>query len=390
MPKSRYRKTFFEKRYYPKEFLKFSETTLSCERIRRKINTKAKGHKGTKKKRTHFDRRRIMVNEIGSLYWAITHNCNSACPHCYMDCGPEGESLTFDEAVEVIENLPRRINFNIVLSGGEVLSPKSRELLFFVTSGLLSKYGRRPLAIQTNGDFLDSETVNDCLAAGITHISVASLDRYHGGGFASVEEKELHFRRLLEEEGFVELPGIKKLSPSRAEWSGRISQLLRMFAPEIEMRPNFALWGATDDLWLLGNWTRGRAISGGLALEAAGHNFCNMWSGGLNFLEAGSPRQEVSVQLSYLYPCCPTTVVAFADLREEPLIRGLERAGRQHIFRAINQGKPWLGADQFGVAPARARWMWKKTKNVCTICDALLSELDHADFPESPFHVYTQ
>lgn len=330
------------------------------------------------------------MNEIGSLYWVITHNCNSRCAHCYMSCGPGMPSLTKDEADAVIENLPRRINCNIILSGGEVLQPDNRELLFHVAGQLLKKYGRRPLAIQTNGDFLDPAAVRECLNAGITHFSIASMDVHHPERFASLKAKESYFRNLLKNMGFAELPTVKRLSPETAELNGRISEFLRVVAPELEMRPNFAIWGANEEIWLGGNWARGRALENGLVFDEPNHNFCNIWSGGLNFLRSGSPRQEVAVQLSWLYPCCPTTRVAIADLREEPLITGLKRASRHPIFNAINNGKPWLGASEFGISTTNARNRFRELNNSCRLCDELLKHLDDDRFPPSPFDVYTR
>jgi len=334
---------------------------------------------------------KAMKDEIGSLYWVITHRCNGGCGHCYMKCGPDGPSLTFDDADRVIENLPRRINHQIIVSGGEILLPENRHLLFHVTEGLLQKYGRRQIAIQTNGDFLDSEAVDECIAGGITHISVASIDGHHHNRFESLREKDQHYRELLKSKGLIELPSssVTRLSPRSVEASARIVQALCRVAPDLALKPTFLVWGANDKIWLRGNWARGRALQGGIFLRNEKHNFCAIWSGGRNFLRAGSPRQEVVLQLSYLFPCCPSTRVYLADTRKEPLIRGLERAMREPVFRAINRGRPYEGAGQFGIPPAQASLRFRELKNICMLCDELLAHLDQKVFPPSPFQVYT-
>ncbi len=332
--------------------------------------------------------RDVMRNEIGSLYWVITHLCDSTCSHCYMSCGPGGQSLTEDEAAAIIDNLPRRINQNIILSGGEVLHPGIRTLLYFITEELLRKYGKRHIAIQTNGEFLDEAVIDECLEAGITHISIASIDKHHKNRHGSLEEKERYFREILKGKGLKELPSVSELTPENVEKNARLGNIIKMVAPHFYRQPNFSIWGANEDIWLGGNWARGRALKNGNVLMDPAHNFCRLWSGGLNFLKSGSPRQEVVIQLSYLYPCCPSTRVFIADVRYETLIAGLEKAAAEPIFRAINRGRPYNGAKQFNMQPAQARKRLKEVKNICILCDELLMKLDEDKFPRSPFKIY--
>ncbi|MEW6202005.1 MAG: radical SAM protein [bacterium] len=330
-----------------------------------------------------------MRNEIGSLYWVITHRCNNNCAHCYMDCGPQAPSLSEDDAVLVVENLPHRINHNIILSGGEVLHPENLKLLFLVCKLLIGRYGRRPIWLQTNGDFLSPKVIDDCLKQGIVHFSISSMDNYHKNPFHSLKEKEKHLRSLLKGKGLVEHPPPKNLSPKIAERAAIIQQSLLFTASDLAFKPNFSIWGANAELWLKGNWARGRALKNHIAVFDKSHNFCSMWSGGLNFLRTGSPRQEVVLQLSYLFPCCPSTKVILADTREEPLIKGLERAAREPVFRAINRGRPYNGAAHLGFPPSRARQRLKELNNICLLCNELLEHLDPNIFQPSPFKIYS-
>lgn len=328
-----------------------------------------------------------MLNEIGSLYWVITHKCNGSCGHCYMDCGPDGPSLTTDEAERIVRNLPRRINHNIIISGGEVLHPANRNLLFTVTESLLRKYGRRPISLQTNGDFI-RDCIDDCVRHGVTHFSVASMDEHHNAGGERIAQKEKRHREFLKGKGMRELPPVKWLTPGTAAALGRLQQVLRFVNSQALEKPNFSIWGANEDIWLGGNWARGAALRNGLEVRDPKHNFCAMWSGGLNFLRAGSPRQEVVLQLSHLFPCCPGTRVVLGDMRDEPMTGALERAAREPVFRAINRGRPYNGAEYLGVPPSRARARLREIGNICLLCDELLGRLDHDSFPLSPFDVY--
>jgi len=330
-----------------------------------------------------------MQNHIGSLYWVISHICNSECDHCYMCCGPRAASFTVDEAAAVIDNLPRRINHSIILSGGEVLHPRNRALLFFISGRLRARYNL-PVYIQTNGDFLDASLIRDCLDHGIRHISIASMDAHHASRFGALKEKEAHMRALLKSGGLVEMKPTAGLSPDKVRRMALIKGVLRAAAPRLLEKPSFSIWGANEDLWLGGNWARGRSAESGQALLNAGHNFCGIWSGGLNFLKEGRPVQEIAVQLGYAYPCCPSTRMALGDLREDRLVSVLERAARHRVFRAIDRGKPWLGASEFGISAARARNRFKELGNVCMMCDELLALLDPDEFPASPFPVYPQ
>jgi hypothetical protein len=328
-----------------------------------------------------------MKDEIGSLYWVISHRCNSQCGHCYMDCGPGSEALSYDEARAVIDNLPDRINYQIILSGGEVLHPKNRDLLFFVADGLQKKYGRRPLSIQTNGDFLDEKIIDDCVHYNITHLSIASMDEYHRSRFGSIREKKRALRSMLKGKGLVEMHPTPVLTPGKVARRSKLLKAVHVVAKNLRFKPSFTFWGANDKLWLKGNWARGRALKTGKALYHSSHNFCDLWSGGLNFLNTGSPRQEVAVQLSHVFPCCPGSRVALADLRKERLIPALQCASRHPIFRAINNGRPYQGAPEFNLTPSFAHRRWKKLKNICLMCDELLIKLA-GEFPLSPFTIY--
>lgn len=329
-----------------------------------------------------------MKDELGSLYWVISHRCNTQCDHCYMSCGPAGNSLSLEDTQAVIDNLPRRINYQIILSGGEVLHPKNRGLLYFVADGLQRKYGRRPLTIQTNGDFINRKTIKECLEYDITHLSISAMDHHHNSRYNSLNEKAAAIRRVLKEEGFAELNPRNNMTPKSVGRRLRLIKGFQKILPWLRFKPTFTFWGADQDFWLGDYWARGEALKNGIACSDKGHNFCRLWSGGKHFLEAGSPRQEVAIQLSYAFPCCPASRVSLADLRKESLTGALNRASHHPAFRAINNGQPY-GVDSFGrIDTSWAKKRLKKLNNICLMCDELMFKTAKDDFVLSPFSVY--
>ena len=51
-----------------------------------------------------------------------------------------------------------------------------------------------------------------------------------------------------------------------------------------EPGPLYSFFGATPDSWIGKLWPRGRAWQNNLSQATLADNFCNRWSGGLNFL----------------------------------------------------------------------------------------------------------
>ena len=278
-----------------------------------------------------------------SIYWVFTHRCNQYCSHCYNHSRPGGPSITPAEADAVLEHLPRPNR--LILSGGEPLVEK--ELLLHILRRARATFGEETrLSLQTNGDLLDAPTLADLLDAGVEHISVASQDSYH----VTREGQRERLVALLAGSGLRETD----------------------VGDPAEARPQertFSFWGATPDLWLGGLWARGRALRNGTWKANPEHNFCALWSGALGFLDDGSARQEVSIQLTSVYPCCPGTVEALGDVAREPLIEILERHRGDPMWEALNRGEPWGMGEHTGIDAEFARERIQELGNVCLWCD---------------------
>ena len=167
-----------------------------------------------------------------SIYWAFTHRCNQYCGHCYNHSRPGGPSITRDEADAVLANVPRPKR--LILSGGEPLVEKA--LLLHIVRAAQRRFGDATrLALQTNGDLLDAEALDELLDAGIQSVSVASQDAYH----ANRNGQSDRLRQLLASHGLREAD---VGDPSEAKPTER----------------TFSFWGATPDLWLGGLWFAAR------------------------------------------------------------------------------------------------------------------------------------
>jgi MoaA/NifB/PqqE/SkfB family radical SAM enzyme len=74
-------------------------------------------------------------NHIESVYWVFTQLCNDKCDHCYNTSGPQGERISEEDCLAIIDNLPDSIG-RLILSGGEPLADK--KLLFSVLDKLMA------------------------------------------------------------------------------------------------------------------------------------------------------------------------------------------------------------------------------------------------------------
>ena len=276
-----------------------------------------------------------------SVYWVFTLRCNDYCDHCYNDSGPKGEVLDTEELLKVVPNLPADPG-RVLLSGGEPLTEMAK--LLALVAALRQRYGERvPLWVQSNGDLLTEKRLDTLLQAGISRIDITSMDRFHRKAGGDAER----LRDLFSAAGMVE------------DRDGK--------APPGGL--TYALWGANEEIWLGGNWARGRALDKGVAYLNPDHNFCSLWSGALGFLDEGSERQEVHIQLYRLYPCCPTTYYALGDVREESVDGILERSGRIEAFRHLNRGDVQALGGEEGLDAEYVQRRIRELGDVCLWCD---------------------
>ena len=291
---------------------------------------------------------------IESIYWVFTQLCNDKCDHCYNLSGPQGSRISEEDCLAIIENLPEKVD-RLILSGGEPLAEKKK--LYLILDELKEKYGNETqLMLQTNGDLLTGEILDVLIEKGITRFDIASIDRYHKtAGGRLMELAELFDSR--EVNGDEKDPLVKK------------ENYLHSFPL------SWGYWGASEDMWLGGNWARGRALKKGIWKQDPDHNFCAILSGAIGFLNGGKDiPQEISIQLWKINPCCPGTKDPLGDARKEKVSEVLERISENPVFQKLDKGDPYRMGESIGISEKHARKRCGDLKNVCLWCDEFFTK----------------
>ena len=293
-------------------------------------------------------------NHIESVYWVFTQLCNDTCDHCYNLSGPQGERIPEEECMQIIDHLPPSMG-RLILSGGEPLA--DRKLLYAILDRLKEKYGTRvQVMLQTNGDLLNGERLDTLIEKGVTRFDIASIDRYH----------KLAGSRLDE---------LADLFASRGV-SGDEQDPLVEKENYLHKHPlSWGYWGATEDMWLGGNWARGRAIEKGIWKKDPKHNFCTILSGARNFLGGYDDiPQEISIQLWRINPCCPGTLFPIGDARKDHIPQVLERVSRSYVFQKLNAGDPWAMGEEHDISREEAIRKTEELGNICLYCDHFFAQ----------------
>lgn len=285
-----------------------------------------------------------------TVYWVFTQLCNDKCGHCYNNSGPHGQRMSDEECLQVIGNMPAKID-KIILSGGEPLA--ERKQLYLILDTLGNKYGKQQkITLQTNGDLMTGEILDTLLEKGVKGISIASLDRFHKHAGAKLDG----LKQLFDSRGMVDVMPIitmgKKTGGIDPSWI------------------TYSYFGANEEMWLGGNWARGRAMENNIWMQDPNHNFCAIQSGARNFLGGYTDViQEVSIQLWAINPCCPGTKYPMGDARKEKVADVLLKMTGSPVFQKLNEGEPYKMGETLGIAEEFAKERGKDLKNICLWCD---------------------
>ena len=319
-----------------------------------------------------------------SLYYVLAWACHRRCVHCYeprfrpyvrdaMRGVVEEAKATFPK---VLANLPEEFSYldlaapeetpegyarkpgRIILAGGEPLvSPVREEVLYPALEAIGEKWAGQgvKVIVQTTGDLVTPAIVEALLARGVWMISCAGFDDFHVGMEGGKRVPlELRLREMFEAAGMTEAK-----------------------AAEDQAGPVYGLFGATEDAWIGKLWPRGRAWENSLSTATIEDEFCNAWSGGLNFLRRGFSGSEVSIDPNGdVFPCCLKTKRALGNLTEERLEDILDSLAGRPEFEAINAGRPERMGIVHGWDVARFLEASRTTKpdgtpyrNLCIGCD---------------------
>ncbi len=328
-----------------------------------------------------------------SIYYVLCWQCHRQCVHCYDDrfrpyYGEDLErvvSQSRDSFPKIIANFPERMTFvdradgtsrekrgRIILAGGEILHRAVREPVLYPALHLIyHRYrdaGGVEIIVQATGDLLTERIIDELLKHHTDKISVSGIDAFHEGLEHEDAQEKLQDKltRMFESHGMI-----------RDDGSGPLA---------IETRkspPTFSFFGATPGSWIGALWPRGRAQANELSTATIEDNFCNRWSGGLNFLEYRFAGSEVSVDPSgNVYPCCIKTKKAIGSLLHESLHNILDRLRGNPVYQAISQGHP----ERMGISNGWSveRFLSKSRitlpsgreyRNLCIGCDAFHEEV---------------
>ncbi|MFO1397686.1 MAG: SPASM domain-containing protein [Burkholderiales bacterium] len=303
-----------------------------------------------------------------SIYYVMAWACHRKCRHCYEDRFRPYVRGALEAVVQeaernfprIVASLPARHTYldtaapaadgtfpekqgRIILSGGESLLDAVRERITYpVIDALRAKYaaqGGVKIVVQTTGDLLTDAIVDDLLARGVWMISVASVDDFHVGLEGPAKQKAFvdRLRDLFTRHGMRE-SGVGATERNWLEESG----------------PLFSFFGATPGSWIGKLWPRGRAWQNNLSRATLADNFCNRWSGGLDFLRHRYNGSEVSIEPDgAVYPCCIKTKLPLGSLLEDDLIDILDSLAGEPAFEAITMGHPERMGLAYGWDEAR-------------------------------------
>jgi organic radical activating enzyme len=293
-------------------------------------------------------------NNYGTIYWVFTQLCNDECDHCYNDSGPKGKRMSDEECHQIISNLPEKLG-RIILSGGEPLADKKQ--LYLILETLTKKYGKEfNISLQTNGDLLKPKILDELLEKGVKSFNIASLDRFHKHAGAKLEP----LKNLFDSRGLVDVMpyitvGVYEEGKKQKIDSNWIT---------------YSYFGANEEMWLGGNWARGRAFEKDLWMQDPLHNFCKIQSGAKNFLGGHKDViEELSIQLWAINPCCPGTKKAMGNARKEKITDVLLKVKESPIFQTLNNGEPYKMGKSIGITEAYALERGKATQNICLWCN---------------------
>ena len=304
-----------------------------------------------------------------SIYYVLSWACHRKCRHCYEPRFRPYVRAALEAVVSeaianfprIIDRLPPRMRYldrehpaadgslpqrrgRIILSGGEVLiDPVRTRVLYPAMERIRERYaacGGVDLIVQTTGDLLTEGILEDLLARGASTISVSGVDAFHSGMHTPARQAAFKERlsRLFEAHG---------LHPAEGP-------LISGTGAQAPSGPYYNFFGATPDAWIGRLWPRGRAWENGLSRATLADNFCNRWSGGLNFLQHGYSGSEVSIDpRGDVFPCCIKTRVPIGNLLEDDLISILDSLAHEPAFEAISAGHPERMGLAYGWSEAR-------------------------------------
>ncbi len=103
------------------------------------------------------------------IVWNMTYACNLRCIHCYINAGEKcGDELSYEESLDLIDQIAEVSSPLLILSGGEPLLRKD----FIKIAEYAADKGLR-LALSTNGVLITKEIADQLKSIGFMYIGVS-------------------------------------------------------------------------------------------------------------------------------------------------------------------------------------------------------------------------
>ena len=140
------------------------------------------------------------------VFWELTKGCNLRCVHCRATATDlsSPDDLSYDESVQIIDQLAAYAPLILVLSGGE---PLFRRDVFRLARRATDRGIR--VALGTNGTLITADVAREICGAGIRRVAIsldgpdaATHDAFRGipGAFNQALEGFDHLQRIFRED----------------------------------------------------------------------------------------------------------------------------------------------------------------------------------------------
>ena len=327
------------------------------------------------------------------MAWA----CHRKCRHCYEDRFRPYVRGALEAVVQeaernfprILANFPERFTYRDLddAAGGRDVSreDRARDSLrrrVAARSGARARHlqgdrraarkvrraGRREGVVQTTGDILTDAIVDELLQRGVWMISVASVDDFHVGLEGPAKQKAF----------------MDKLSRCSSATACASAACRRPRATGTRSRAPCTAFSARRPT--RGSASCGRAAAHGRTTcrtATLADNFCNRWSGGLNFLRHQYNGSEVSVEPDgAVYPCCVKTKLPIGSLLEDNLIDDPRFARGRACVRGDHDGPPGAHGPRVrlgrGRVPRRSRARARRTGRPTRTCASAATAFTNA------------
>lgn len=289
----------------------------------------------------------------------FTNRCNIQCRHCYASCGPEGETMSMENIVKVLEHIPKDTE-TLSISGGEPFMERERmmQMLGYINENKKKILPKGEIALLTNGFWIRNtgtayRILKEVYEQGIRNLDVTSNDKFH-------REQGINTKRHA---GDIYIPLYKLMQKLSAE-KGKRCNLIgggmsistdshgKEFRAVVPIGANVAY-----------PFGRGRNIKNH---ERRGFSQCNIRTYHGYMLT----HDELAVAPDgKAYPCCWRVTPSIGSAIESPLEELVGNMAKSELFSALLEEGPAGAARALGVYREEDKEIYER--NPCVKCEEI-------------------